>query len=109
MAAVGDARAVHPVITRLRNLTGSAPRSALRAEPPEDEFAFAKNPLAEGARSRPGDVVPRQILDIATTVADEVVVPDTFRIEPRSAALHGHFPHQSRQHQVPQIVISRGP
>src|SRR5437588_9638616 len=46
-------------------LTGSAPRSALRAEPAEDEFAFANNPLTEGARSRPGHVVPLHVLYIA--------------------------------------------
>ena len=38
-----------------------------------------------------------------------MVMPDPFRIEARSAALDGHFAHQTRLHQVPQIVISRGP
>ena len=82
---------------------------ALRAEPPENEFAFAKNPLTEGARSRLGHVVPLHVLDIAAAVADEVVMPHAFRIESRGAALHGHFTHQTRLHQVPQIVISGGP
>src|SRR6266404_5220931 len=90
-------------------LTGSAPRSALRAEPAEDEFAFAKNPLTEGARSRPGHVVPLHVLYIAAAVADEVVMLRAFRIEARGAALDGHFTHQTRLDQVPQIVISRGP
>src|SRR5208283_5992613 len=87
-------------------LTGSAPRSALRAEPPENEFAFAKNPLTEGARRRYGYVVPLHVLNIAAAVADEVVMPHACRIESRRAALHGHFTHQTRLHQVPQIVIS---
>jgi hypothetical protein len=90
-------------------LTGSAPRNALRAEPPEDEFAVAKNPLTEGARARPGHVIPFNILNIAAAVADEVVMLDALRIEARGAALDGHFTHQARLHQVPQIVISRGP
>src|SRR6202163_2236938 len=98
-------RAIHPVSTRLRHLTGSVPRSALRAEPSENEFAFAKNPLTEGARSRPGHVVPFNVLNIAAAVADKMVMPDAFRIKSRGAALDGHFTHQTRLHQVPQIVI----
>src|SRR5260370_23688948 len=107
-AALADARH-SSVSTRLRHLTGSAPRSALRAEPPENEFAFAKNPLTEGARGRPGHAVPLNVLNIAAAVADEVVMSHTFRIESRGAALDGHFTHQTRLHQGPQIVISRGP
>src|SRR5208283_1816210 len=90
----------------LRHFTRSVPRSALRAEPPENEFAFAKNPLTEGARGRPGHVVPLNVLHISAAVADEVVMPHAFRIESRGAALDGHFTHQTRLHQVPQIVIS---
>src|SRR5271169_2269949 len=92
-------RATHPVSTRPRHLTGSAPRSALGAEPPENEFAFAKNPLTEGARGRPGHVVPLQVLNIATAVADEVVMLHAFSIESRGAALDGHFTHQTRLYQ----------
>jgi len=106
--ALADARFTRHT-RALRRLTGSAPRSALRAEPPENEFAFAKNPLTEGARGRPGHVVPIHILNIAAAVANEVVMPHAFRIESRGAALHGHFTHQTRLHQVSQIVISRGP
>src|SRR3974377_767230 len=84
-------------------LTGSVPRSALRAEPAENEFAFAKNAFTKGARGRPGHVVPRPVLNITAAVADEVVMPHTFCVESRGAALHGHFPHQTRPHQVPQI------
>ena len=87
---------------------GSVPRRALGAEPPENEFASAKNPLTEGARGRPGNIVPLHILHIAAAVADKVVMPHAFRIESRGAALDGHFPDQTRLHQVPQIVISRG-
>src|ERR1019366_10077774 len=90
---------------RLRHLTGSVPRSALCAEPPKNEFAFAKNPLTEGARGRPGHAVPLNVLNIAAAVADEVVMPHAFRIESRGAALDGHFTDQTRLHQVPQIVI----
>src|SRR5260221_1467010 len=90
-------------------LTGSAPRSALGAESPENEVAFAKNPLTEGARARPGHVIPFNILNIAAAVADEVVMLRAFRIESRGAALNGHFRHQTRLDQVPQIVISSGP
>jgi ABC-type hemin transport system ATPase subunit len=69
------------------------PRSALRAEPPENEFAFANNPLTEGARGRPGHVVPLNVLNIAAAVADEVVMLHAFRIESRGPALDGHFTH----------------
>src|SRR6266436_1332586 len=90
-------------------LTGSASRSALRAEPPKNELAFTNNPLPERARGRPGHVVPVHVLNIAAAVADEVVMPHVFRIEARGAALDGHFTHQPRLHQIPQIVIGRGP
>src|SRR4029078_13103357 len=58
----------------LRHLTGTAPRSALRAEPTENEFAFTKNPLTEGARGRSGYVVPLHVLNIAAAGANEVVM-----------------------------------
>jgi len=61
------------------------------------------------ARSRPGHVVPLHILNLAAAVADEVVMPHALRIKARGAALHGHFTHQTRVHQVSQIIISRGP
>src|ERR1700683_1280846 len=101
----------NPHTSRLTSpdLTRSAPRSALRAESPEDEFAFAKNPLTEGARARSGHVIPFNILNIAAAVADEVVMLHAFCIEARGAALDGHFTHQARLPQVPQIVVSRGP
>src|SRR6266436_4913146 len=89
--AIAAGRAIHPVSTRLRYLTGSVPRSALRAEPPENEFAFAKNPLTEGARGRPGHFVPRHVLNLAAAVADEVVMRHARRIESRGTALGGHF------------------
>src|SRR5580692_4497363 len=94
---------------RPRKLTGSAPQSALRAEPPENEFAFAKNPLTERARGRPGHVVPLEVLNIAAAVADKVVVSHAFRIKSGGAALDGHFTYQTRLHQVPQIVVGRSP
>src|SRR5581483_455415 len=107
-AAFADAR-LFTASTRLRLLPGRVPRSALGAQPPENEFAFAKNPLAERARGRPGHVVPINVPNIAAAVADEVVMPHAFQIESRGAALHGNFTHQTRLHQVPQIFISRGP
>src|SRR5258708_10659796 len=54
-------------------LTGSAPRSALGAESPENEFAFAKNPLTEAARATPGHVIPFTILNIPPAVAHELL------------------------------------
>jgi hypothetical protein len=74
-------------------LTRKPPGSALRAEPPENELAFSKNPLTEGACDRCGHVVPLDVLNIAAAVADEVVMPHTFRIEARGATLDGHFTH----------------
>ena len=75
-----------------------ARRSALRAEPAENEFVFAKNPLPEGARGGPRHVVPIDILDIPAAVADEMVMLHAFGIESRGAALGGHFAHQTRMH-----------
>ena len=76
-------------------------RSAVRAEPPENEFPFANNPHAEGARGRLGNVEPLNVLDIAALVADEVVMPHPFRIESRATSFDGHFTHQTCLHQVP--------
>jgi hypothetical protein len=41
----------------------------------------------------------------AAAAADEAVMPHPFRIESRGAALDGRFTHQTRLHQVPQIVM----
>src|SRR6185437_10098298 len=54
-------------------------------------------------------VVPVDVLDIATAVTDEVMMPRSFRIKSRRAAFHSHFAHQASLHQVAQIVINRGP
>ena len=85
----------------------AAERTSCRA--PGNEFAFAKNPLTEGARGRPGHIVPLHVLNIAAAIADEMVMAHAFGVESRGAALDGHFTHQTRLHQIPQIVISRGP
>ena len=89
------------------DLTGST-LSALRAKPTQNKLAFTNNSLAERTRGRFGYVVLLHVLHIGAAVAYEVVVPQTFQIEPPGAALDGHFPHQTRLHQVPQIVISCG-
>src|SRR5258708_39477927 len=87
--------------TRLRDVSGSAsrpgsaPGSALGAEPPENQFAFAKNPLTERPRRGPGHVIPLQVLYMAAVIADEMVMRHAFRIESRGAALDRHFTHQT--------------
>src|SRR5437868_2342309 len=93
----------------LEYLAGSAPGRAFGAQPPQNEFAFAKHPLAERGYGRPGHVIPVHVLDIAAAVADEMVMPHAFRIKSRRATLHGHFTHQTSLHQVAQIVINRSP
>src|ERR1051326_4155526 len=65
---------------------GSAPGRALGAQSPENEFAFAKHPLAERGCGRPGHVIPVHVLDLAAAIADEMVMPHTFRIKSRRAA-----------------------
>jgi hypothetical protein len=65
-------------------------------QPSENEFAFPHHPLTQNARGRPGYVEPFHILDIAAAVADEMVMPQASRIEPRRAALDSHFTHQAR-------------
>src|SRR5580700_5700546 len=84
-------------------------RSTLHAKPPENEFALANDSLAQGARGRRGHVVPLNVFHVAAAVANEVMMQQTFCIEPRSSALYGHFPHQAGLHQVAQIVISGRP
>src|SRR5208283_3049664 len=96
--SVPHSRNCRRACSRAFGLPGNAPRSTLRAEPAEDKFAFAKNALTESARSRLGHVVPLHVLYIATAVADEVVMPDTFRIKARGAAFDGHFTHQASLH-----------
>jgi len=83
--------------------------SALCAEPPDNEFTFAKNAFAERARGRLRHVEPLHVLNLAAVIADEVVMLDAFHIESRGTALDGHFPHQASLHQVTQIVIGGGP
>ena len=87
---------------------GRVARRALGAKPPENQFAFTDNALAERARGRPRHIVPLHILHIAAAVADEVVMPHASRIESRGAALDGYFAHQTSFYQVPEIVIRCG-
>jgi hypothetical protein len=69
------------------------PWSALRAEPAENNLAFAKNAFPDRLRGRPGYVVPRDVLNIAAAVADEVVMAHAFRVESSGATLDGYFAH----------------
>jgi hypothetical protein len=85
------------------------PRGTLGAEPAENEFTLAKNPFAERARGRFGNVVPLDILDIAATVTNEVVMAHPLGIESGGAPFDGHLTHQARLHEVTQIVIGSGP
>ncbi len=82
-------------------LTGSAAWRTLRTKPPQNELAFANNPLAERPRGRPGNVIPLHVLDVAAAVANEMVMPHALQIESPGAALDGHFPYQAGLHQVP--------
>ncbi len=87
----------------------TALRSAFGAEPPENEFAFANNPLAEGTLGGPGHVIPINVFNFSAAVTDEVMMQQAFGIESRCAAFDRNFTHQARLHEVSQIVISRGP
>ncbi len=98
-----------PIRLRFAQLTRSMLASALRAESSKNKLAFTNNSLPERSRGRLGHVVPVDVLNAAATVADEVVVAYAFQIESTGAPLDGHFPHQTRLDQVPQIVIRRGP
>ncbi len=71
-------------------------RSALGAEPAEDELALAHDTLAKRVGGGLGQVVPGDVLDIAATVADEVVMPQARGIEARGAALDRYLAHQAR-------------
>jgi hypothetical protein len=80
-------------LTQPPHSTGSVPRGALCAEPAENKFGLAQNPLTERTRSRFPHFVPFDILNIPAAVTDEVMVPHAFRIESCGAALDGHFTH----------------
>jgi len=94
---------------RLPILTRAVLWRAFGAKSAENEFAIANDPLTQGARSRPGHVVPLNVLNITAAVADEVMMQQAFGVESRGAALDRHFAHQACLHQVTQIVISGGP
>jgi len=83
--------------------------NTFRAETSKNEFAFANNSLAEGTCGRPGHIVPLNVLNIPTEVADEVMMSQALHIESRAATLDGDFTHQTGLYQIPQIVISRSP
>jgi membrane-anchored protein YejM (alkaline phosphatase superfamily) len=95
------------VIHKRPNSKGILPRSALRAKPTKNEFAFPKNPLAEGPRRRPGYVAPLHVLNLTAAVVDEVVMPPVFHFESRGVALDSHFTHQTSPYQFPQVVAGR--
>jgi len=89
-------------------MMGCLAGGTLLAEAPENEFAFAKNPLVERTGGGLGQLIPIDVLNDAAAVADEVVMPRAFRIEPSGAALDGNFTNQAGLHQVPEIVVSGG-
>src|SRR5579884_1745354 len=84
---------------KAQRLTGSAPRSALRAEPTENHFAFANHTFAQRTRCGLGHVVECHVLNLAAPVADEMVMPHALRIVSSRASLDGHFTHQAGLHQ----------
>jgi hypothetical protein len=94
---------------RPRSLGRTLLRRAFSAKSAENEFAIANDALAQGARGRPGHVVPLNVVNISAAVADEVMMQKTFGIESSGAALDRNFTHQACLHQVTQIVISGGP
>jgi hypothetical protein len=65
--------------------------STFSTEPAKNEFAFADNPLTKKPRRRSGQLIPLHVLNIPTAVADEMVMPHAFGIEPCGAALDGNF------------------
>jgi hypothetical protein len=79
----------------------------LRTESAKNNLAITNYALAKGSRRRLWHVVPVHILDAAASVADKVVVPHAFGIEPPGAPFDSHFANQSRLYQISQIVISR--
>ena len=83
-------------------------RRAFRAKSAENKFTIAHDSFTQGARGRPGHVVPFKIFDISAAVADEVMMQQAVQIVARGSALDRHFTHQSCLHQVTQIVISGG-
>jgi hypothetical protein len=73
-------------------LTGGTP-SAIRAESAENKLAFTNNSLAQRTGSRPGHVVPVDVLNIAAAITNEMVMARAFQVKSPGAALDGHLPH----------------
>lgn len=96
---------IHTLTTLYRALL----RGTTRAKSPEDELALANGPLPKGALGRRWHVVPIDVLNISATVADEVMMQQSLRIETSGAALCCDLTHQACLHQVSQIVIGCGP
>jgi len=90
-------------------LTRSALRGALGAESTKNKLAFAHDPFADRARCRLGHSEPFHILDISAAIADEMVMPHPFCVETCGSPLDRDFAHESRLHQIPQIVVRRSP
>ncbi len=85
-----------------------AARSTLLAESSENEFGFAKDSFAERSCGGRGNFVPVHVFHNSTGVANEMMMLHEFGVESRGTALNGHFSHQARLHQIPQIVVSSG-
>ena len=84
------------------------PRGAPGAQPAENQFTFAKNAFPKRAGSRPGHFVPIDVLNVATTVADEMVMPHAFGVEARGTALDCDLAHQACLHEIAKIVVGGG-
>ena len=84
------------------------PRSAPGAQPAENQFTFSKNAFPKRAGSRPGHFVPIDVLNVAAAIADEMVMPHSFRVEARGAALDGDLAHQACLHEIAKIVVGGG-
>jgi hypothetical protein len=88
---------------------GNLLRSALCAQPTENQLALPNNSLTNRPLCRPGHVVPLKIFHVSASVADEVMMQQSLRIESRCAALYGNLAHQPCLYQISQIVIRRSP
>jgi hypothetical protein len=81
----------------------------LATQPPENDFAFANDPITERCRGWSGYLAPFYVLHVSATVAYEVMMRHSFCVKPCGTALHGDLAHQTCFNQISQIVISGGP
>src|ERR1700722_19635017 len=82
--------------------------AAFGTETAKHKLPVAEDTFPESTRRRLRHVIPVHILNLAASVANEMVMAHAFQIKSSGTTLGRHFAHQACLHQVPQIVVGGG-